>query len=105
MSTLQPRVARYIIVRGVRSRVRCSGRLDSALPNLSPVGFIGPRLGVGIIIPSAELLAQLTARLNGFKYSALRAVGRLLSPARGPLGRSMEREICGRRPLFAVVRR
>lgn len=33
---------------------------------------------VGIIIPSMELLAQLTARLNGFKYSAPRCA---LSPA------------------------
>lgn len=28
--------------------------------------------GIGIIIPSAELLVQLSARLNGFKYSAPR---------------------------------
>lgn len=51
----------------------------------------------GIIIPSAELLAQLTGRLNDFKYSA-----RCRRPAfvarSDPLGRSMEREICdGRR--------
>jgi hypothetical protein len=59
----------------------------------------------GIIIPSAELLAQLTGRLNGFKYSARRVTAastlreRLSSLA---FGRSMEREIHGRSPSTAV---
>jgi len=59
----------------------------------------------GIIIPSAELLAQLTGRLNGFKYSARRVTAasalreRLSSLA---LGRSMEREIHGRSPSTAA---